>query len=204
LANHKFKDVTRRLGVSLRAAGFRRRASAFHREDESGNQQIIELQRSARSEEDQVVFTVNVGTFLKRLASFFPARHDPPSTTDCHWSDRLGFLLPGREDRWWAVDADTDVAELADALTEAIVDYAIPVLVRYSSEEQLRDLWLSGQASNLTDVQRLMHLSVLLDAIGPREELQKVVGELSAVSAGRPTAGVVQRHLERLQESRPN
>jgi ubiquinone biosynthesis protein UbiJ len=113
-------------------------------------------------------------------------------------------LLPGREDRWWAVDADTDVAELADALTEAIVDYAIPVLVRYSSEEQLRDLWLSGQASNLTDVQRLMHLSVLLDAIGPREELQKVVGELSAVSAGRPTAGVVQRHLERLQESRPN
>lgn len=204
MGSQQFNDLVRRLGEALRARDFEHRGSRFTRRNGSGNHQIVELQRSSKSKGSEVVFTINVGTFLGRLAAFFPARHDPPGVSDSHWSERLGFLLPGRKDRWWTVGPNTDVAELADALIEGLCGYALPALERYSVDEQLRDLWLSKQAPNLTELQRLLHLSVLLHDIGPSEELASVISELRAVSAGRPSAGVVARHLEKLEELRPN
>jgi hypothetical protein len=200
----EFRALMTTLAARLRNDGFRRRGNSFCRRGEDGNYEILEVQKSSDSTPEKIVFTINLGTFLARLGHYFPARQDPPSIADCHWRERLGFVLPGDEDRWWSIEQSADVPELADALCDAIQDYGLPALERFSKDESLRDLWLSGCAPNLTDMQRLMHLSALLTEMGATEALPSILGALREISSGQPYEGIVRRHLSKLNMTRRN
>lgn len=54
----------------------------------------------------------------------------------------------------------------------------------------------------LTDIQRLMNLSVLLVVLGPQEQLDEVIKEMDQLSEGRPTRPMVASHIRNLHSSR--
>lgn len=189
------KDFVSAIFSELEPLGFKRRGMKLYRITNEGYQ-LIDIQRSRDSSPTAILFTINLGTYLWRLGKFFPAKSDPISVEECHWWRRLGFVLPGNEDAWWKIDAETDTQELREALVEALKLYGIPALELYSREEGLRALWLQDLPPNLADFQRLMYLAALISETGPPDQLAPIVKRLHEVTDGEPTA-VLARHLLR-------
>lgn len=206
-----FKVVLREAIVPpLKAAGFARRGQTFYRRPADG-WEVFNVQRSRFNTAATVLFTLNLGVASARLLRFFaPGRFavaEPktrPEIWDCHWQQRLGFLLPARLDTWWAIEAETPLAPLIREIGAHLRDLAIPEIARHASDEALRDLWLGGRSPGLTDFQRLLNLTVLLEALGPRERLAPVMDELRRISAGKPFAGLAEEQLRKLRQEPPS
>jgi hypothetical protein len=161
---------------------------------------LIEFQSSDRSTKEKLIFTVNLGVYLRPIARFFhpAAVKDRPRIGDCHWRERLGYLLPERGDKWWNVESlqelDRSISEIHLGLTE----YGLPQLLRYLDPAELRDEWLSGRSPGLTDTQRLLNVSVLVQELGPYERLPMLFDELRLQSEGKPHEKVVESHIGKL------
>lgn len=196
-----FKEILKRNALALRAYGFSRSGSTFYLR-KAGNWGVINFQKSKDSSVDNIVFTVNLGIASTRLLAFFShIRPDmKPSVWDCHWRERLGYLLPEHSDIWWTINSTTPVDELGQEIQGYVVNLGVPELEKYISDEALRDLWLSGRAPGLTDFQRLMYVSVLLKALGPLDRLDSVLEELQRISVGKPSAMTAEIHIQRLNK----
>ena len=194
-----FQEVLSRwVGPTLREHGFSRSGSNFHLR-EHGNWGVINVQKSQKSTAAEVIFTVNLGVASQRLLEFWQQPSSrKPSVWDCHWQQRIGFLLAAHRDTWWTIDATTPADAVGQEVARAIGDQAVPEIRKVLSDEALRDLWLAGKSPGLTDIQRLLYLSVLLKHAGPADRLGGVLAELQSKAAGKPVASRVAVHLERL------
>lgn len=201
----KLKELVGRIAPVLKGHGFSRKGLTFYI-NRDGNYGLINFQKSTKSNSDMIIFTINIGVISRRLLQFFSAeqRSTDLFVDNCHWRERIGFMLPTRQDKWWTIEANTSTEHLAEELCEYIVSLAIPEINKYIEDEALRDLWLSGRSPGLTNFQRLMNLSVMVKALGPSDELESVMRDLQQAVEGQPTASVAERHLRRLeQESAP-
>lgn len=198
----KFRElVTKMIASCLKGRGFSRKGLTFYI-NQHENYGLINFQKSTKSNSDVVIFTVTVGVVSRRLLRFFSSEQRSANllVDDCHWRERLGFLLPSRQDKWWTIDANTSITYLAEEISDYITALAIPKLNEYVRDESLRDLWLSGHSPGLTNFQRLMNLSVMIKALGPMNRLELVVNELQQSVEGTPTAFVAKAHLQRLEQ----
>jgi len=198
----QFNDSLRTIvAPALKQEGFSRRKHRFYRRTE-GHWGLIEFQKSVKTTAEAVTFTVNIGVVSKRLVRFFSPQdvEAVPTIGNCHWRERLGFLLPERDDTWWIADTTSSDQVVAEVLTQ-LVDIGIPELTKHMDDSVLKELWLSNQSPGLTNLQRLMNLSVLLKDNRSHDALQKVIEQLRQISEGKPTAPVVQNHLRKLARS---
>lgn len=169
----------------LKADGFLRGGQCFLREGPE-SWAIIHFQQSSKSNSTKILFTVDFGVASKRVCEFFGIQVEQKKSIDtCQWRQRLGMLLPGGVDRWWSIDAETDIATLGSDLVCILRDCGIPVIESLSEDAALRDIWMSGVSPGLTRAQRLMNLLVLLDLLGPHSEMQSVAQELRDLVRGR-------------------
>lgn len=198
-AQDEFKNILKRVERTLPAEGVKRVRHTYyiHRESNVG---LIELQKSMRSTRDELFFTVNVGAYSARIASFArrSANADHLAISDCHWRERIGFIISENEDKWWSVKSCSDVERVVEEVCSAVTS-AMPPLLKYLEDENLRDLWLNGRSPGLTETARLLYLSVLLREIGPSDRLPDVIAELRQRSQGKPHEAMVERHVEKLQ-----
>ena len=202
-AQQAFKDfLGQRLLPALKQRGFSGRGSTFHLE-RSGSWGLVGVQKSQESRKDRVRFTVNLGVTSGRLQRFAArASHGSrPTVEDCHWQERLGFLLPDPQDRWWTIDPAHTVEALAPELVAQVLEVGVPEVEKYLSDEALRDLWLSGRSPGLTELERLQNLAALLSAIGPRDALPRVLSDLRTISPA--AAMLLERKLAASREPPP-
>jgi len=162
----------------LKKHGFTLKGRTFYVFD-SGNWGLIEIQNGTRSTQDAIAFTINVGIACRRFSGLSDDewRRTRPPMYRADYNLRLGFLLglpTGRKDKWWTLEAQTDLSSLAEELLGHLRGAAIPEIRRLISDEGLRDYWLSGQGGGLSERQRLSKLETLLRAIGPVERLAKL------------------------------
>jgi len=113
----------------LKANGFRRSRNRFSRPS-NGGWQIIDFQASQYGSAEDVRFTVNLRAAYRELRSRDESWDDkrPPPVYKAHSHERIGTLLPGCEDRWWAFAAGTDASALATELLGVITATALPWL----------------------------------------------------------------------------
>jgi hypothetical protein len=187
-----FTGLLRSLEGTLEGHGFARAKRSFWTQSEN-NVGIIDVRKSSKSTTDRATFTMNVGMWSARIGRFVTGRlkSHPPGIDDCHWRERIGFLLPAREDRWWTIGESDDPATVAGQLSPIFNDVAVPAVIAHLQDEALRDEWLAGNSAGLTDVQRLMYLTILLQEIGPRDALRGVIAELKMKTQGRATDALV-------------
>lgn len=197
--SNAFTHLLKEIGALLGRQGFVRAKHAFWI-SQSKNFALIDVQRSAKSTRERVVFTLNLGVWSDRIAGFMPSssKAQPPAITECHWRERIGFLLPKREDEWWSITQVDDVEVVKRELAPALENVVIPVVLAHIGDEALRDEWLCGEAPGLTDMQRLMYLSIMLKEIGPHDALESVIAELKQQTEGKPAEATVHRHLQKL------
>lgn len=83
---------------------------------------------------------------------------------DAQLQQRLGALLPGGEDRWWEIEAETDTAALAAELRDALEARALPWLDARASLDQL--IALAREAPNDFPRYALGRFQILLQSAG--------------------------------------
>jgi hypothetical protein len=163
-----------------------------------GNIGLINFQKSRQSNVNKVIFTINVGIISNKLRSFFSSETNQISIEDCHWRQRIGFLLPERSDKWWIIDAQSNIDELCEEIKLSLVKYVINELEKNIYDENLIDLWRSRKSPGLTDIQRLINLSALLKIYGRYDILNGIINEMRLLSINKPFSTAVEMHIRKL------
>jgi Domain of unknown function (DUF4304) len=185
------------IGPLLKANGFKKAGLAFER-DGTDVIVVIAFQRS-RHGGDCDKFTANLGIGSKRIFAFEDKRTNQRTPVDlCHWRMRLGRTLEDSADMWWELCGPADLPAVGDELQEILTTRALPLLSRMSSDEALRAEWRAGRAPGLTELQRLLNLSVLLNDPEHLSEMPAVVGQLKDLAHRKGFGGRVAVHLEEL------
>jgi hypothetical protein len=199
-----FRELLERwIAPSLKSASFARKRWNFSRTTDQ-HIELIQYQRSLSSTGDEIKFTVNVGIASKWLLEVYEPEWNRRTLMldQCHWTERLGYLLPERDDVWWTLDANTAVTELAVEHQAHVEKVILPTFHKYSTDESLAELWLSGEAPGLTEFQRGLNLAGLLKAQGRLEELERILDDLRRSTKGTSSQGSIEVHLELLDATR--
>lgn len=198
VAGPAFDTLIRFLSSSLQAEGFRRQGRTFSARRQ-GNWAVVEFQRSQKSSANAVLFTINLGIASTTIFRFDGVdAESPPPVERCHWSTRIGFLLPRKEDTWWRIESESDLGRLRGEIGRALDEIALPKLDALLSDDALCEYWLEGGSDGLTEIQRLRALSILLKEQARTEELRGVLNTMRNLSEGRPTEGFARGHIKRL------
>ena len=155
-----FEQVIKATGHRLEAVGFVRQKTVLRIMDRN-NCGIVEFQRSTKSSQGKLLFTVNLGVICGQLLDSGPTGLKRARIEDAHLRQRIGMLLPNRPDKWWEITEATDSNLLAQEVSELILEKAVPYIRDHLSTESIISLWESGQSPGLTDGQRVNLLTKL-------------------------------------------
>jgi hypothetical protein len=188
------KDALVVVRRTLKERGFSAKGTTFHRKTDGGNAVVISVQKRMKSSPAVAEVTLNYGVYSARLGSRLQDEASSAlDVTKAHWRKRL--REDGRE-KWLHVKA-TDSADKAGQVILDAVNGLLPELLDHATDEALRNEWLSGSSPGLTDMQRLLFASILVNEVGPTERLNDVVGELRGLVAGSVQQGLVEGRLAR-------
>ena len=198
----KFKELLKALTPFLKSYGYSRRGQNF-RMRRGNNWGILFFQKGKWNTKTQLEFTVNVGVFSWAIDRFFEdwGKDAPPEWGYEHWCTRIGLLLPGRLDKWWVIDEDTDLAVLLETL-QGVLPLAMAEIDKYIEDEDLRDHLLAGGGTGSTRYESLRRLSVLVSVYGPQEKLDSVLAELRAQGITDLLREDIEAHISKLVLSR--
>jgi hypothetical protein len=101
--------------------------------------------------------TVNLAIWVEALAY----ERTKPDVSASQWRERIGFLLPKRQDHWWIARSDAEAGRIASEICEAIVKYGLPAFEAISSTADLAALWESNRSPGLTAIQAQRYLACL-------------------------------------------
>ena len=89
---------------------------------------------------NQVRFTLNVGIFTDDFyLKYLDFKHTGiiptfPKEHDCAIRKRIGELLPEHKDKWYSINAKTDVEELWQCIEVELTQYVMPFFANYNKE----------------------------------------------------------------------
>lgn len=149
---HTLKRVLAAIKPTLESNGFNDENALFSKRLNK-NWIIVEFQQDDRSPSHLLIFTVNRGIVSQRVHSFFDPDFDEQQDVDLGdacWRERIGLLVE-RQDIWWTLSTDDDVASVAVELNQYLQELALPMLDEVSSDERLRDIWRSNRSPGITD-----------------------------------------------------
>jgi hypothetical protein len=181
----------------LKPEGFRKAGRSFEKESEEAIV-VVNYQRSRDGGECDR-FTVNLGIASKRLFAFEDPRRTKHTPVEvCHWRMRMGRTLDPPRDAWWELCSSTDVPEVGREHQEILRTKALPLLEMTACDSKLRAEWTAGRAPGITELQRLLNLSALLNDFEHRDEQRMVIEEMKDLARRKGFGGRVAVHLEEL------
>jgi hypothetical protein len=193
-----FKELLLEMTALLKPFGFTKKGSLFIKQTE-GNWALIEFQKSRDSTKSETIFTINLGIASSFVLVFEEKDFQKnPSVSECHWTERIGFISNYKRDHWWKLSGPSDLPPTINEITRLLKELAIPEMLRHISDEALIALWYSGKSNGITDFKRIENLSILVKG-KKRAEYEKIINELIEYSKGKSFAKSFQVHLEDLK-----
>jgi hypothetical protein len=119
-----------------------------------GNAAIVSFQKSIYADEEELEFTVNLSIVCGGLLGPDARPISVAQEIDGHLRERIGFLLDDPDDFWWTIEPWTDSEQLAAEISDLVVTRGVPYLMRYLRTEALIELWASGEAPGMTDLEQ--------------------------------------------------
>ena len=180
-----YKILISVISKAIKDLGYKKSGNNFFY-NQGENIGMINFQKSKSNSSEIVLFTINLGVYSSSLKIFDqPGINSKPSISDCHWRQRIGFLLPEEKDYWWQIDTTVSLDHLIAEVSDVLISIAIPEIKKHIADESLQEYWMNGISSGLTEQQMYLYLIVLLKA-GNSSSLCKKVEELKALSKGKP------------------
>jgi hypothetical protein len=144
-ASTMIKPTVQRVAGLLGPCGFRKRAHRFNRPvADDGLVHVIALQLASHRGFEPPgslglmpayygTYTLNIGVYIPELARTPPSQGGWVADYQCTIHQRIGTLLPGRQDTWWPVGS----VDAADVVLDALSTRVLPWLDRLASVEAI-------------------------------------------------------------------
>lgn len=156
---------------------------------------MINFQKSLYSAAEHKDFTINLAIAAKRILRFHGEPiAQPPRYYASHWNIRIGHLMPGNLDRWWALSDEHSYEVVAHEVTKYIVELAIPIIRNHLSEEGLLQLWDSKNFGGF-EYPILKYKSILLAERGEFEKLQAIFERIEEICRGGVAEAGANEHI---------
>lgn len=142
-----YKQLLKNIQHTLKEHGYTRKAGIFYKKFKD-NWGIIGFQKSrSSSNEFGIKFTINFGVYSEAVAELLdPARvKSKPGIWDSQWGQRIGYLLPCDDDKWWILDEKTSIESLEKEIQDCLLYKAIPEIDKYILNDHLLDFWVMNQ-----------------------------------------------------------
>ncbi|WP_309665640.1 DUF4304 domain-containing protein [Tabrizicola sp.] len=156
----KYKAVSNLVYASLHENGFAKRGRVFWK-DLADVRHLAEFQKSQKSTKDRIFFTMNVSTVVKALLDPEIDDLDKMHGHEGHLYWRLGDFLSPQEDKWWAVDQNSDPYQIAQEISSILSSIVLRKLEQYSTVRAIVDLWSSEGYPPISDKRRKQFLAEL-------------------------------------------
>jgi hypothetical protein len=182
----------------LKAAGFRRQGNHLHRPSHDLIQ-AFNFQASRGSAVPLGEFTVNLVVTADFIYRHWIGRPLPknPAAALFPIQQRIGLLMPQREDKWWPADADIDA--LCVEVGHVLVAYGLPFFAAFPSVNALLERLRSGTgAPGMSPAQAtLLHAMLAKEKGFDDEAEQQIRGafEDARGSGFQETVGTIARRL---------
>ena len=125
---------------------------------------IVSMQSSTSSTSALAKVTINLGIHVLALQD--PQRPEKnPSTSSAHWHQRIGQLMPEKNDVWWSIHTIDEAGSVAAEVVRRVEQFGLPALAQVSTVPALQQLWVSGHSPGITDGQRVRYLQQLAEAV---------------------------------------
>lgn len=138
---------------AMKSAGYKRTRNTWARRSAAG-WVLYQAQASWYSSKDEVNFTFNLAAHSRAVAARLrePFREDrAPPEPECHYRERIGYLMPNPQDSWWEIEADLgpfdvrrlsrgprrEPREIGEEVRRVTVDLALPHLERLGTDAGL-------------------------------------------------------------------
>jgi Domain of unknown function (DUF4304) len=152
-----FETVVKMVGIALLPLGFKRNGQMF-RLFEEGNCGIIEFQRSKSNSNYRLLFTLNLGVVCGELLDPDILDIKKARVIDAHLQERIGFILPYHDDKWWEISELTDPSSLGKEMVDCLLTRGVPYIKNHIKTSALLSLWESGESPGLTSLQSSHYL----------------------------------------------
>ncbi|MGH2573733.1 MAG: DUF4304 domain-containing protein [Actinomycetota bacterium] len=162
-AQHSFRQLLKPVAAFLRRNELKGSGQRFMLVAASGDQALVNIQKSTTSTSSVIRFAVNVGVVSKWLWEWEyedQAAVRRPDAWSAHWHDRLSDPNTGQE-RWWEVTSTSDPMAIANEVIELLEQQALPRMLNLLKDEELVKLWRSGSSPGLTAKQASEYLAAL-------------------------------------------
>lgn len=158
------------------------------------------MQKSRSSTSSIVTFTLNVGICSAMLREKFGvgSLSGKPTIEDCHWRQRIGFLLPQKQDQWWTLDDQTRLENVSAEIVGIVQTVAVPVIQSHISDEQLKEAMFIGDAAGSTELQRYEYLTTLMK-LTKDERFEETLTDLLMAAKGKPWERTAKIHISELE-----
>ncbi len=161
LETDAYSELLKSQNKILGKNGFKRKGSAFARKNKH-YWHVIGWQKSRESRKEMAKFTLNIGVNNLKLAAIEGNDVDKfPDVHACHYLQRVGFLMPVREDHWWEVSNVKLDLLLEAELSELLITIVFPFFEGFVAADSLLDLWKNGKSPGQTDFTRKRYISLL-------------------------------------------
>ncbi len=167
--NEAFDELVAAVGTRLKTRGFTQRGPVL-RIVAQNNCGIVEFQKSVKSSEQALLFTINLGVICGDLLYSGSFGAEKAQMVDAHVRQRIGMLLPDHPDKWWKITESTNRDLLIQEVSELVAEKAAPFIESHLNTKTVIALWESGQSPGLTDLQRARFLARLTKVESSRRD----------------------------------
>jgi len=157
-----FADLLKAVSEKLKEFGYVKRDQVF-RVVANNNCGLINFQRSVSNTKENISFTINLGVVCGDLLDYTHTitQLKDAQIVDAHVSQRIGFLLPEHQDKWWQINDSTSFESLSREIFDLVSNKVVPYISNFLNTNSVCSLWESGKSPGLTEFQRVQFLSKL-------------------------------------------
>ena len=126
----------------LKDDDFKKRGNHFFkRNGEIGY--CVNIQNDKWNDAMHIRFTLNLGIYTERFwLEHYDFKHTEvapafPKEYECAIRERIGGLLPVKEDKWYCITSSTVVMKLWNEIERDLTEYILPFFTRYNTESDV-------------------------------------------------------------------
>ena len=164
------------------------------------NYLLVNFQKSRDFKTINPSFTINTGLSFGSIRSFYNHKEiDFSDVSSYHLKIRIGQYLREKQDLWWTLSENSNENEIANYITNIIINDVLPYLTALSDNAAIVGLWSANTSPGLTDFQRRCYLLIMLKCLNDVRFNNELV-EFADFVKGKPFLATASLLIKELNE----
>ena len=130
--------VSKAVWPEFKARGYRKTGNNFRIYNPDGWGKIVNIQKSAYSDRNEIHFTINTGLYMAKADTIFAEpRAERFLEPDCLVRTRVGYLNGDNRDSWYELTAQSQSQQIEQQVMHDVIHFILPYLDNIHSVDDI-------------------------------------------------------------------